>query len=72
MFPGTLRIILLLPVDTAYNIIYCKTTNVSMLLILALLANGIKILILIPANINTQSCGRQYLMTIDNAKLNSR
>ena len=43
-----------------------------MLLILALLANGIKMLILIPANINTQSCGRQYLMTIDNAKLNSR
>ena len=37
---------------------YCKTTNFSMLLILAILANGIKTLILIPANINTQSHGR--------------
>ena len=38
--------------------IYCKTTNFSVLIILAKLATGIKTLILIPANINTQSCGR--------------
>ena len=36
---------------------YCKTTNVSMLLILAMLANGIKTLILIPANNYNQSRG---------------
>ena len=36
---------------------YHTTTNVSMLLILAILANGIKTLILIPANNYTQSCG---------------
>ena len=39
------------------NTIYCKTTNFSMLLILAILANGIKTLILIPTNINTQPRG---------------
>ena len=37
---------------------YCKTTNFSVLLILAILANGIKTLILIPANIYNQSRGR--------------
>ena len=37
---------------------YCKTTNFSVLLILAILANGIKALILIPANIYNQSRGR--------------
>ena len=36
---------------------YCKTTNFSVLLILAILANGIKTLILIPANIYNQSRG---------------
>ena len=40
-----------------YMCIYCKTTNFSMLLILAILANGINMLILIPANIYNQSCG---------------
>ena len=38
--------------------IYCKTTNFSVLLILAILVNGIKTLILIPANIYNQSRGR--------------
>ena len=38
--------------------IYCKTTNFSVLLILVILANGIKTLILIPANIYNQSRGR--------------
>ena len=37
---------------------YCKTTNFSVLLILAILANGIKALILIPTNIYNQSRGR--------------
>ena len=37
---------------------YCKTTNFSVLLILAILANGIKTLILIPANNYNQSRGR--------------
>ena len=37
---------------------YCKTTYFSVLLILAILANGIKTLILIPANIYNQSRGR--------------
>ena len=39
-------------------IVYCKTTNFSVLLILAILANGIITLILIPANIYNQSRGR--------------
>ena len=38
--------------------VYCKTTNFSVLLILAILVNGIKTLILIPANIYNQSRGR--------------
>ena len=37
---------------------YCKTTDFSVLLILVILANGIKTLILIPANNYNQSCGR--------------
>ena len=44
--------------DIAWWCAYCKTTNFSVLLILAILANGIKKLILIPANIYNQSCGR--------------
>ena len=45
-----------------------KTTNVSMLLVLArVLANGIKMLILIPTNNYTQSRGRtQWLLSIPN------
>ena len=37
---------------------YSEATNFSVLLILAILANGIKMLILIPANNYTQSHGR--------------
>ena len=44
--------------DQKITCIYCKTTNFSVLLILAILANGIKTLILIPANIYNQSRGR--------------
>ena len=43
---------------TTAGMVYCKTTNFSVLLILAILANGIKTLILIPANNYNQSHGR--------------
>ena len=49
--------------------IYCKTSNFNVLIILAILANGIKMLILIPTNIYNSHV--VVLDDIENATLNS-
>ena len=49
--------------------IYCKTTNFSVLLILAILANGIRTLVLIHTNIYNSDV--VVLDDVDNATLNS-